>query len=140
MCVSLFKQHFDHFLYLVWQICDREPSCMPGAQQIDNIQKHHQCRYRNQIIKFWLKKDEFKNGQWFHNKMFIFHLTFWAFWPKLFECLQVKVWSPTHPITQMLCFIIMMIIITIPTNFQNIWDTLTLYSSSMSLSWPYPKK
>ena len=137
----MFKQHFDHFLYLVWQICDREPSCMPGAQQIDNIQKHHQCRYRNQIIKFWLKKDEFKNGQLFHNKMFIFHLTFWAFfWPKLFECLQVKVWSPTHPITQMLCFIIMIIIITIPTNFQNIWDTLTLYSSSMSLSWPYPKK
>ena len=95
--LSLFKQHFDHFLYLVWQICDWEPSCMPGAQQIDNIQKHHQCRYRNQIIKFWLKKDEFKNGQWFHNKMFKFHLTFWAFWPKLFECLQVKVWSPTHP-------------------------------------------
>ena len=59
--------------------------------------KNHQCRYRNQIIKFWLKKDEFKNGQWFHNKMFIFHLTFWAFRPKLFECLQVKVWSPTHP-------------------------------------------
>ena len=57
-----------------------------------------------------------------------FFSIFWAFWPILFECLQVKVWSPTHPITQMLCFIIMMIIITIYLPIFKIFETLWLFT------------